>query len=107
MGWDTCRPAAGSAPEGSGPGGGGPLQDALGLATGTDTLLLRSLLERLGLPTEPSPGLDPDALLARMRLDKKAHAAGLRFVLWDGIGRARVVADVPEEAVLGVLRGAA
>jgi 3-dehydroquinate synthase len=81
------------------------LSAALGLATGTDTLLLRSLLERLDLPTEPPPGLDPDALLARMRLDKKAQAAGLRFVLWDGIGRARVVADVPEEAVLGVLRG--
>jgi 3-dehydroquinate synthase len=38
-----------------------------------------------------------------MRLDKKAQASGLRFVLWDGLGRARVVADVAESAVLAVL----
>ncbi len=80
------------------------LSTALGLATDTDTMLLRALLQRLGLPTELPDGLDPDALVAHMRLDKKAQASGLRFVLWDGVGRARVVADVPEEAVLGVLR---
>ena len=39
-------------------------------------------------------GLDADALLARMQLDKKADARGLRLVLWDGIGRARIVAGV-------------
>jgi 3-dehydroquinate synthase len=42
-----------------------------------------------------------------MRLDKKARASGLRFVLWEGVGRARVVPDVPEEAVLEVLRSLA
>jgi 3-dehydroquinate synthase len=40
-----------------------------------------------------------------MRLDKKAQASGLRFVLWDGAGAARVVAGVDEAAVLDVLRG--
>jgi 3-dehydroquinate synthase len=35
-----------------------------------------------------------------MRLDKKAAADGLRFVLWEGPGRARLVAGVPESAVL-------
>ena len=40
-----------------------------------------------------------------MRLDKKAQGSGLRFVLWDGAGAARVVADVDEAAVLDVLRG--
>jgi 3-dehydroquinate synthase len=38
-----------------------------------------------------------------MRLDKKADAAGLRFILWDGAGRGRIVRDVPEDAVLAVL----
>ena len=33
-----------------------------------------------------------------------AQASGLRFVLWDGAGRARVVADIDEAAVLAVLR---
>ena len=82
------------------------LSAALGLATDTDTMILRALLQRLGLPTALPACLAPDTLLAHMRLDKKAQASGLRFVLWDGPGHARVVADVPEDAVLGVLRGA-
>jgi 3-dehydroquinate synthase len=64
------------------------------------------VLERFGLPVALPRGLAPDALLARMRLDKKAQAGGLRFVLWTGIGRARVVADVPEAEVLALLRAA-
>ncbi|HVI25932.1 MAG TPA: 3-dehydroquinate synthase [Xanthomonadaceae bacterium] len=72
-------------------------------AAGADAL--STLLARFGLPTALPAGLDPAALLARMRLDKKASTAGLRFVLWDGPGAARVVADVPDAAVLAVLRG--
>ena len=67
---------------------------------------LERLLRRFGLPTAVPAGLAPEALLARMRLDKKAQASGLRFILWDRPGAARVVADVPEEDVLGVLRKA-
>jgi 3-dehydroquinate synthase len=83
----------------------GRLSERLGLAAAADTLRLRALLERLGLPVEPPAGLDPQALLALMRLDKKAQADGLRFVVWDGPGRARVLGGVPEAAVLDVLRG--
>ena len=79
------------------------LSTGLGLATDTDTMILRALLQRFGLPTALPDGLDAGTLLAHMRLDKKAQASGLRFVLWDGLGRARVVADVPEDAVLAVL----
>ena len=76
---------------------------ALGLAQATDADALQALLARFGLPAAIPDGLAPQALLARMRLDKKAQASGLRFVLWDGPGMARVVADVAEDAVLGVL----
>ena len=38
-----------------------------------------------------------------MRLDKKADAGGIRFVLWDRAGAARVVAGVQDDAVLAVL----
>ena len=82
------------------------LSARLGMATDADADALRRLLERFGLPVALPPGLDPRALLERMRLDKKAVAGGLRFVLWDGTGRARVAADVPEAEVLAVLRGA-
>ena len=79
------------------------LATALGLATAADAQRLTALLARFGLPLALPAGLDPGALLARMRLDKKAAAGGLRFVLWDGPGRARLVADVPDDAVLAVL----
>ena len=81
------------------------LSARLGMATPDDATRLTALLERLGLPVRIPPGLDADALLARMRLDKKAASDGLRFVLWDGAGKARVVADVAEARVLDVLRG--
>lgn len=81
------------------------LSEALGLAKPADGERLRELLARLGLPVALPPGLDPERLLAHMRLDKKAQAGGLRFIVWTGAGRAQVLADVPESAVLGVLRG--
>ena len=81
------------------------LSTALGLATAADGERLRALLQRYVLPTSLPQGLDPAALVARMRLDKKAQGSGLRFVLWDGAGKARVVADVAEARVLDVLRG--
>lgn len=82
------------------------LSVALGLADADDAARLQGLLSRFGLPTRVPPGLDADALVTRMRLDKKAAADGLRFVLWDGIGRARLVPGVDEGAVRGILREA-
>ncbi|MDQ3038293.1 MAG: 3-dehydroquinate synthase, partial [Pseudomonadota bacterium] len=79
------------------------LSALLGLSQTAETQRLAALLQQTGLPTALPVGLPADALLVRMRLDKKAAADGLRFVLWDGVGRARVVAGVPDEAVLRVL----
>ena len=80
------------------------LSARLGLASDDDADALQSVLQRLGLPVALPAGLQPDALLARMRLDKKAQGSGLRFVLWDGPGAARVVAGVEDDAVRQVLR---
>ncbi|WP_396615655.1 3-dehydroquinate synthase [Lysobacter soli] len=81
------------------------LSAALGLAHASDTHRLQALLQRLGLPTVIPAGLEPEALLDRMRLDKKAEAHGLRFVLWERAGLAKIVSGVPDERVLDVLRG--
>ena len=74
-----------------------------GMASEDATRRLADLLASLGLPTRLPEGLDPKLLLSRMRLDKKALASGLRLVLWEGPGKARVVSGVPEDAVLQVL----
>ena len=49
------------------------------------------------------PGLSPEALLARMRLDKKALSGELRRVLWRGLGQAEVVDGIDPAAILAVL----
>ncbi|HSM11170.1 MAG TPA: 3-dehydroquinate synthase [Lysobacter sp.] len=82
------------------------LAAALGLAPMADAERLRMVLQRFGLPTDIPPGLAPTALLARMRLDKKADAQGLRFVLWEGVGAARLVSGIAEADVLAVMGSA-
>lgn len=81
------------------------LSATLGMAGEADTHRLSRLLAAYGLPTEIPSGLDPEALLSRMRLDKKNLAGRLRLVLWRGIGHAVVVPDVDENAVRAVLSG--
>ncbi|WP_433852127.1 3-dehydroquinate synthase [Stenotrophomonas nitritireducens] len=80
------------------------LSAALGMADAADADILRDLLRAYGLPVAIPAGLEPEALLAHMRLDKKNIAGRLRLVLWRGIGKAEVVPDVDEAAVLAVLR---
>jgi 3-dehydroquinate synthase len=79
------------------------LSARLGLAPAADADTLEALLRGFGLPVAVPAGLDPQALLARMRLDKKNVAGRLRLVLWHGIGRAFVAPDVDEAAVLDLL----
>ncbi|MDE1963074.1 MAG: 3-dehydroquinate synthase [Xanthomonadaceae bacterium] len=83
------------------------LSQQLGMSTLDDTLRLQRLLDTLGLPTDIPEGMDPQQLLALMRLDKKNTAGTLRLILWRGIGRAEIVSGVAEDAVLGVLQAAA
>ena len=80
------------------------LSSTLGRAPAGDTERLTALLAAFGLPTALPAGLDAEALLARMRLDKKAVSGQLRLILWRGIGRAEIVADIPDVAVAAVLR---
>lgn len=79
------------------------LSSDLGRAPWSDTARLAALLERLGLPVALPAGLSGDALLARMRLDKKAVSGALRLILWTGLGRAEVVTDVPDTDIRAVL----
>ena len=80
------------------------LSARLGMGSAADTDRLRALLAGFGLPTALPPGLEPDRLLQRMRLDKKTSVSGLRFVLWDAPGRARIVTGVSETEVLQTLQ---
>ena len=75
----------------------------LGRAPLADAERLSALLARLQLPTAIPAGIDADALLAAMLLDKKNLSGRLRLILWRGIGQAEIVPDVSELAIRAVL----
>jgi len=79
------------------------LSAQLGLSSPADTARLEALLQRFGLPTRIPPGVDADALIDLMRLDKKNLSGRLRLILWRGIGRAEIVPDVDAAAIRLVL----
>jgi len=80
------------------------LSAQLGLANTADSDTLHEVLTAFGLPTRIPPGLDPNTLLAHMRLDKKNVAGRLRLILWRGIGQAFIAPDIDENAVLEIVR---
>jgi 3-dehydroquinate synthase len=81
------------------------LAERRGLIDGSLTARQLSLLKSLHLPTSLPLGvhLSADAVLARMRLDKKAVSGSLRFVLPTRIGEVKTFGDVPESDVRAVL----
>ena len=58
---------------------------------------LVALLRRLDLPVR-DPALDPDAVVARTRADKKRQGGGDRYQLTRGLGFVSVARDLPEGA---------
>ncbi|GAB2495773.1 3-dehydroquinate synthase [Arenimonas alkanexedens] len=74
-----------------------------GRAPWSDTARLAALLERFDLPVALPAGLSGEALLGRMKLDKKAVSGRIRLILWAGLGQAEVVPDVPESEILPIL----
>jgi 3-dehydroquinate synthase len=79
------------------------LSERLGMSAPADTARLEQLLRRLELPTAIPAGMQPQQLLALMRLDKKNSAGSLNLILWRGIGQAQIVKGVAEDEVLAVL----
>ncbi len=62
---------------------------------------LRTLIERAGLPVQP-PRLGAERYLSLMRVDKKAEAGAIRFVLVEALGRAGLHA-VPDDRIVETL----
>ena len=80
------------------------LSERLGLAGAVDSTRLSELLQRFDLPVRVEPTIEPERLLGHMRLDKKAMSAGLRFVLWRGIGRAELATGIADADVIAALQ---
>lgn len=80
------------------------LSVSLGLLEEEALARIEALLEGLGLPASPEP-VPYSAVRRAMDLDKKAVGGTLRFALLDGIGSARLVAGVSEDALAAAYAG--
>jgi 3-dehydroquinate synthase len=60
---------------------------------------LRETIAQAGLPTQLPAGVDADTLLMHMRHDKKRAGDSLSIVLLEAIGNARLVPNIPTEAI--------
>lgn len=76
----------------------GELSRRLGLIGAKDQARLRELLERAGLPVK-GPKLPPEQLMDLMAIDKKAAHGKVRFIVLEGIGTARLRADIDPQLV--------
>jgi len=66
------------------------LAETLRLARPGLAQVISAVLQRFDLPSRVPPGLDPAAILAGMRVDKKNVAGELRFALPVEIGQVQV-----------------
>jgi 3-dehydroquinate synthase len=82
------------------------LSGRLGCLAWPEVERIRALLARAGLPLSPPAGLDADAFLNLMRVDKKVRDGQIHLVLLRGIGTAEVTADYPEDLLTGTVAAA-
>ena len=70
----------------------------LGMIKSVDCDRIQSLIIQAELPVTAS-GIEPDALIELMRIDKKARAQGLKMVLLEGVGKG-ILHNAPDESIL-------
>jgi len=80
------------------------LSESRGLCVGGTSRRLAELLSRCGLPVQIPADIDVEGLARALELDKKAVASGLRLVLLDAIGAARVDDRSSQSDIIGAMR---
>jgi 3-dehydroquinate synthase len=83
----------------------GEIAVKLGLWPQTDTECQKALIKKAGLPTQIPTGLDVEAIIDALQLDKKVKSGKVRFVLPTQIGAVKVTDEVPTEIIRKVLLG--
>ena len=62
----------------------------LGYLNDSDAYRIKAILTLYGLPSELPSGMNAESMLSEMKIDKKALAGEMRFVLPDKIGSVKI-----------------
>ncbi|MEH2409444.1 3-dehydroquinate synthase [Nostoc sp.] len=76
----------------------------LGLWQKEDTERQNALIQKTGLPTQLPTGVDIEAIIEALQLDKKVKAGKVRFVLPTEIGVVTITDEVPSNIIRQVLQ---
>ncbi|MDF2388834.1 3-dehydroquinate synthase [Nostoc ellipsosporum NOK] len=82
----------------------GQIAANLGLWQQEDTERQNALIQKAGLPTKLPDGVDIEAIIEALQLDKKVKAGKVRFILPTQIGVVTITDDVPSETIREVLQ---
>ncbi|WP_016952325.1 3-dehydroquinate synthase [Anabaena sp. PCC 7108] len=82
----------------------GEIAVKLGLWSQTDTERQNALIKKSGLPTQLPAGLDIEAIIDALQLDKKVKSGKVRFVLPSQIGEVKVTDEVTSDHIRQVLQ---
>jgi 3-dehydroquinate synthase len=77
------------------------LSTRLGKISQADAERLKRIIEAMGLPITP-PKLGAQRFMELMQVDKKTEAGQIRYVVLEGIGKARIQ-QAPDAAVIETL----
>ena len=82
----------------------GEIAVKLGLWQKANTERQNALIKKSGLPTQLPAGLDIQAIIDALQLDKKVKSGKVRFVLPTQIGEVKVTDEVPTDIIRQVLQ---
>ncbi|MEH1783676.1 MAG: 3-dehydroquinate synthase [Nostoc sp.] len=82
----------------------GQIAVELGMWQKEDTERQNALIQKAGLPTQLPAGVDIEAIIEALQLDKKVKAGKVRFILPTEIGVVTITDEVPSDIIRQVLR---
>ncbi|MEH2067226.1 MAG: 3-dehydroquinate synthase [Nostoc sp.] len=83
----------------------GQIAVELGMWQKEDTERQNALIQKAGLPTQLPAGVDIEAIIQALQLDKKVKSGKVRFILPTQIGVVTITDEVPSDIIRQVLRG--
>ncbi|ARV63028.1 3-dehydroquinate synthase [Nostocales cyanobacterium HT-58-2] len=83
----------------------GQIAVKLGMWQKEETERQDALIQKAGLPTQLPSGVDIEAIIEALQVDKKVEAGKVRFILPTQIGVVTITDQVPSDTIREVLRG--